>query len=135
VTELPSDILAYNRELIERFRTDGAPAGRQLLLLTTTGRRTGQPRTSPMIYVRDGDRLLVIASNAGAGKHPRWYLNLVTDPRVHVEIGAESYDASAAPLRGDDRAEVFARIVASYPFFAEHQAKEREIPVVELVPA
>jgi deazaflavin-dependent oxidoreductase (nitroreductase family) len=134
VTELPSDMLAHNRRLIEHFRANGAPEGRQLLLLTTTGRRTGQSRTSPMMYVREDGRLLVIASNAGADRHPMWYLNLVTDPRVHVEIGDESYDAKAVPLRGADREEVFARIVASFPFFGDHQANvHREIPVVELV--
>jgi len=133
VTELPSDMLAHNRRLIEHFRSNGAPEGRQLLLLTTTGRRSGELRCSPMMYIRDGERLLVVASNAGADKDPMWYLNLAADSRVHVEIGAESYDATAVPLQGEDRREVFARIVASYPFFADHQAKvHREIPVVEL---
>ena len=127
-------MLAHNRKLIEHFRADGAPEGRQLLLLTTTGRRSAQPRTSPMMYVRDADRLLVIASNAGADEHPMWYRNLVADPRVHVEIGDESYDATAVPLTGSDREEVFARIVGNFPFFGDHQAKvQREIPVVELV--
>ena len=129
-------MLAHNRRLIEHFRTNGAPEGRPLLLLTTTGRRSGERRTSPMMYIRDGDRLLVVASNAGADRDPMWYLNLVSDPRVHVEIGTESYEATAVPLEGDDRAEAFARIVAGYPFFADHQAKvRRQIPVVELVPA
>ncbi|HKD97188.1 MAG TPA: nitroreductase family deazaflavin-dependent oxidoreductase [Micromonosporaceae bacterium] len=133
---MPSDMLAHNRRLIEHFRTNGAPEGRPLLLLTTTGRRSGERRTSPMMYIRDGDRLLVVASNAGADRDPMWYLNLVSDPRVHVEIGTESYEATAVPLEGDDRAEAFARIVAGYPFFADHQAKvRRQIPVVELVPA
>jgi len=135
MAEMPDDILAFNRKLIEDFRTQGAPEGRQLLLLTTTGRRTGQKRTSPMMYVRDGDRLMVIASNNGADGHPMWYRNLLADPRVHVEIGNTEFDATAAPLVGDDHAQVFARIVASYPFFAEHQSRvSREIPVVELVP-
>lgn len=136
MAEMPADILDFNRKLIEDFRTNGVPEGRQLLLLTTTGRRTGQKRTSPMMYVRDGDRLLVIASNNGADEHPMWYRNLLTDPRVHVEIGSTEFDATATPLEGDDREQVFARIVAGYPFFADHQAQvSREIPVVELVPA
>lgn len=134
MTEMPSDMLAYNRNLIEDFRTNGAPAGRPLLLLTTLGRRTGEPRTSPMMYVTDGDRLLVIAANAGAVAHPLWFGNLVDEPRVRVEVGAESYDASAVVLAGSEREEVFARIVKDYPFFADYQAKvDREIPVVALV--
>jgi deazaflavin-dependent oxidoreductase (nitroreductase family) len=136
VTELPKDMRAHNRALIENWRTNGAPPGRQLLLLTTTGRRSGEARTTPMMYVPDGDRRLVIAANAGAVRHPDWYLNLLAAPRVHVEVGDQSYDATATPLAGTERTEVFARIVADYPFFGEYQAKlEREIPVVALVPA
>jgi deazaflavin-dependent oxidoreductase (nitroreductase family) len=133
VTNMPSDILAHNRSLIEEFRTNGFPAGRALLLLTTTGRRTGEARTSPMMYVPDGERLLVIAANAGAVEHPMWYGNLVAEPHVHVEVGAESYDATAVTLTGDERAERFAGIVENYPFFGEYQQKlTREIPVVAL---
>ena len=134
MTELPKDMRAHNHALIESWRTHGAPPGRQLLLLTTTGRRSGQARTTPMMYVPDSDRLLVIAANAGAVRHPDWYLNLVADPRVRVEVSDQSYDATATPLAGAERAEVFARIVADYPFFGEYQERlEREIPVVALV--
>lgn len=106
---------------------------RPLLLLTTTGRRSGQLRTTPMMYVPDGKRLLVIASNAGAPAHPDWYLNLVADPRVHVELGPEEYDAMASPLEGDEHDQVFARICEQYPFFLVHQAQvERTIPLIAL---
>lgn len=128
----------YNRKLIEEFRaTRGASedpfAGRPLLLLTTTGARSGQRRTTPMMYVPDGDRLLVIASNAGAPAHPDWYGNLVAHPDVAVEVGAESFDASATVVEGAERQQLWAKIVEQYPFFAEHQAKiTRQIPVIAL---
>ncbi len=128
----------YNQRLIEQFRTDrsgngDAFKGRPLLLLTTTGARSGQHRTTPMMYVRDGERLLVIASNAGAPKHPDWYYNLVTHQHVTVEVGRETYDATAIVTEGVERQQLWDKIVAQYPFFAEHQAKvTRQIPVVAL---
>ena len=81
---------AYNRKLIEEFRANGRRSGeRQLLVLTTTGARTGRPHSTPMMYVPDGDRVIVIASNAGAPKHPDWYRNLVANPEVTVEVDGE----------------------------------------------
>jgi deazaflavin-dependent oxidoreductase (nitroreductase family) len=133
MTQLPEDMAAHNRELIAQFRADGGAGERPLLLLTTTGRRSGQPRTTPMMYVRIGARLLVIASNAGAATDPDWYRNLVADPNVRVEFGTEHYDATAVPLEGAERERVFAQISERYPFFAEHQAQvDRTIPVVAL---
>jgi deazaflavin-dependent oxidoreductase (nitroreductase family) len=124
----------HNRKLIEEFRAEGAPPGRPLLLLTTTGARTGQQHTTPMMYVREGDRLLVIASNAGAAKHPDWYRNLAADPRVHVEIGDESYPATAVVTTGAERDALWAMICERYPFFVDHQAGiTRQIPVVNVV--
>jgi len=128
----------YNRKLIEEFRatrgvSDGPMAGRPLLLLTTTGARSGQPRTTPLMYVPDGDRLLIIASNAGAPAHPDWYHNLVAHPHVIVEVGVETFDASAAVVEGAERERLWARIVEQYPFFADHQAKvTRQIPLIAL---
>lgn len=128
----------YNRRLIEEFRAsrgkDGGPmAGRPLLLLTTTGARTGQRRTTPIMYVPDGDRLIVIASNAGAPKHPDWYRNLVAHPDVTVEVGKETFDATASVAEGSERQLLWTRIVESYPFFTDHQAKAgRQIPLVIL---
>lgn len=126
----------YNRRLIEEFRANkggGPMAGRPLLLLTTTGAKTGQPRTTPMMYVRVDDHLLVIASNAGAPAHPDWYRNIVAHPDVTVEVGAENYPAQAAALEGVEREQVWAEIVKQYAFFAEHQAKiARQIPVIAL---
>jgi deazaflavin-dependent oxidoreductase (nitroreductase family) len=133
-----SDQNEYNRKLIEEFRanrgrSDGPLAGRPLLLLTTTGARSGQQRTTPLMYVRDGDRLLIIASNAGAPAHPDWYRNLVAHPQVVVEVGADTYAASAVVLEGANRQRVWDSIVRQYPFFIDHQAKvTRQIPIVAL---
>jgi deazaflavin-dependent oxidoreductase (nitroreductase family) len=133
-----NDQNAYDDRLIAEFRAsraagDGAFAGRPLLLLTTTGARSGLARTRPMMYVRDADRLLVIASNAGAPAHPAWYYNLVAHPDVTVEVGAETFAATAVVLEAAERAQVWPRIVEQYPFFADHQAKtSRSIPLIAL---
>jgi len=137
MAQIPSDLAAANAKLIEEFRAAGRQLpGRPLLLLTTTGARTGAVRTNPMMYVRLDDRLLVIASNAGAEHHPDWYHNLVANPSVTVEVDGEEYAATATPTTADDRDALFARIVERYPFFADHQAGvDRAIPVVELIKA
>jgi deazaflavin-dependent oxidoreductase (nitroreductase family) len=128
----------YNRRVIEEFRADrGKPGGRwegrPLLLLTTTGARSGQRRTTPMMYIPDGDRLLVIASNAGAPAHPDWYRNLVAHPEVTVEVGTETFNATVIVAEGLERQRLWTRIVELYPFFTEHQAKTpRQIPVIAL---
>ncbi len=130
------DIREINRQTIEQFRAGGEIAGMnrdRLVLLTTTGRKTGQRRTTPMMFHRDGDRLLVIASNVGAPNHPDWYLNLVADPDVTVEVGDEAYAAVAATTEGEDRARLWTMLKQTYPFFADHEAStERTIPVVVL---
>jgi deazaflavin-dependent oxidoreductase (nitroreductase family) len=125
-----------NARVIEQFRAGGEIDGMhrdRLLLLTTTGARSGQSHTTPMMFHGDGDRVLVIASNIGAPQHPDWYLNLRADPFVTVEIGDERYQAIAAPLEGSERDQVWAMIKQTYPFFADHEAKtSRVIPVVSL---
>jgi deazaflavin-dependent oxidoreductase (nitroreductase family) len=98
----------YNAKIIEEFRANeghvgGSWEGRNLLLLTTRGRRSGREYTTPMVYTRDGDRLLVYASQGGSPDHPDWYLNLVASPDVVVEVGSERYDAVATPLEGAER--------------------------------
>ena len=133
------DVRETNRRVIAQFRAGGPIEGMRregLVLLTTTGRRTGESRTTPMMFHRDGDRVLVIASNIGAPQHPDWYLNLVADPRVTVEIGDEAYPAIATPTEGADRERVWAMIKERYPFFADHEkATTRTIPVVALTRA
>ena len=133
-----TDQNTYNRQLIEEFRADrgksgGPMEGRPLLLLTTTGAKSGQLRTTPMMYILDGDRLLVIASNAGAPVHPDWYRNLVAHPEVTVEVGNEIFEAIAIVTEGPERQRLWTRVVELYPFFADHQTKvTRQIPVIVL---
>jgi deazaflavin-dependent oxidoreductase (nitroreductase family) len=133
------DIQEINRKVIAQFRAGGPIEGMRregLVLLTTTGRRSGEPRTTPLMFHRDGDRVLVIASNIGAPTHPDWYLNLVARPQVTVEIGDESYPALATATEGADRERVWTTLKQTYPFFADHEkATERVIPVVALTRA
>lgn len=130
------DIRQINTRVIEQFRAGGPIEGMNrdgLVLLTTTGAKSGQTRTTPMMFHRDGDRLLVIASNVGAPKHPDWYVNLVAHPHVVVEVGSERFDATATPLTGIERERAWTTLKQTYPFFAEHETKtSRQIPVVEL---
>jgi deazaflavin-dependent oxidoreductase (nitroreductase family) len=132
---MPDDVKAYNQKLIEEFRANGGvEPGRPLLLLTTKGARSGEERTTPMMFIPDGDRLLVIASNAGAPRHPDWYYNLLAYPEVTVEVTGDTYEATAEVPGGAERDRLFAEVCGKYPFFTEHQAKvSRAIPVVALV--
>jgi len=133
-----TDMQDYNQRMIEDFRAtrskNGVPLnGRPMLLLTTTGAKGGQRHTTPVMYVPDGERVLVIASNAGAPTHPDWYRNLVAHPEVTVEFGSETFDGTAVVAEGSERQRLWTRIVELYPFFADHQAKiTRQIPVVVL---
>ena len=127
----------YNNQLIEEFRANRSkfegPGARPLLLLTTTGAKSGQHYTTPMMYIPNGDRLLVIASNIGAPKHPDWYHNLVARPEVTVEVGTETYEATAIVTQGTERQQLWAWIIEQYPFFADHQTKTtRQIPIIAL---
>ena len=129
---------ANNRQIIEAFRAtrenpNGPFAASPLLLLTTIGAKSGQARTTPLRYFRDGEQLLVLASNYGGPKHPDWYHNLLAHPDVTVEVGAETYRATATALVGSEREQAWARIAERYPSFAELQSKTpRRIPVVAL---
>ncbi|MHB8468237.1 MAG: nitroreductase family deazaflavin-dependent oxidoreductase [Gaiellaceae bacterium] len=131
----------YNSSIVEEFRANagkvgGSWEGRDLLLLTTTGRKSGKRHTTPIVYTRDGERLLVYASKAGAPSHPDWFLNLEANPAVVVEVGAERYDAIATPLAGAERDERFAEQKQRFPTFAEYEQKtSRVIPVVALTRA
>jgi len=131
----------WNTSIINEFRANSGQVGGQfegapLLLLTTTGRRTGEARTSPMMYLDDGaGRWLVFASKAGMPDNPAWFLNLQTHPEVSVEIGDRTVPATAVVLAGEERDRWFAEQARRYPGFAEYQAKtDRVIPVVALVP-
>ena len=128
----------WNHGIIEEFRANGGKVGgvwegRRLLLLTTTGAKSGQRHTTPVTYLPDGDRLLIFGSKAGMPTHPDWYHNLVANPDVTVEVGAEKYDAAATVLTGEERDRLFARQVQVAPAFGEYQTKTtRIIPVIAL---
>jgi deazaflavin-dependent oxidoreductase (nitroreductase family) len=130
----------FNQQVIEEFRANrgrvGGPfEGGRLLLLTTTGARTGTRRTTPLGYLPDGRRRLVIASAGGAPNHPAWYHNLLAHPRVTVEDGIFTYEADAEVLAGEERDRLFARATEADPGWADYQAKAgRTIPVVALSP-
>lgn len=130
------DIKEINKRTIEQFRAGGPIDGmhrERLVLLTTTGVRSGQSHTTPMMFVPDGGRVLVIASNMGAPKDPDWYVNLCVNPRVTVEIGDERYTADANPLTGDEYDRLWSDIKERNPFFADHEKQAaRRIPVVAL---
>lgn len=132
------DIRETNRRVIEQFRGGGPVEGMNrdgLVLLTTTGRASGAPRTTPLMFVEDHGHVVVIASNIGAAEHPQWYRNLVADPHVNVEVGDRSYAATAVTLVGDERVRVWSELVEGFPFFTDHQAgTAREIPLVRLDP-
>ncbi|MFJ8538699.1 nitroreductase/quinone reductase family protein [Streptomyces sp. NPDC093591] len=133
---MPND---FNQQVIDEFRANkgrvgGYFEGARLILLTTTGARTGRPHTTPVGYLPDGgDCVLVIASAAGSPKHPAWFHNLVANPRVTIESGAFTYEARAVVLDGEERDQAFARAVEAEPGWAAYQEKtERVIPVVAL---
>ena len=121
-----------NRSVIEEFRgNQGRIEGRELVLLTTTGRRTGEQHTTPLMYLSEDDRIYVIASKGGAPSHPDWYRNAVASPTVTLELGVERYEATATVLTAEERTRVFDELAQRYPFFAEYEkTTPREIPVV-----
>ena len=134
-----SEIHDWNAQIIEEFRSNEGRVGGQfdgapVLLLHTTGARSGIERVNPMMYLNDDGRVYVFASKAGADTNPDWFHNLVANPQVTVEIGTETISATAIPLESLERDRVYAIQAAAYPGFAEYQeATERVIPVVELV--
>ncbi len=133
-----SEMQDFNRQVIEEFRANhgkvgGGFEGAPMVLLTTTGARTGQKRTNPVVPLVEGDRIYVIASKAGAPTNPDWYHNLVAHPDVEVEFGDERFEAVAVPITGPERDRLYAAQVAKQPGFGEYQEQtERVIPVVEL---
>jgi deazaflavin-dependent oxidoreductase (nitroreductase family) len=134
----------WNDKMIADFRANdgkvGGPfQGAPLILLTTTGAKTGETRVSPMRYFPDGDRIVVVASKGGAPENPGWYHNLVANPTVHVEQstddGIVEYDATASVLPRDQRDPLYAQIAAIAPTFGEYETKtDRIIPLVGLTP-
>ncbi|MET9095506.1 nitroreductase/quinone reductase family protein [Streptomyces cyaneofuscatus] len=129
---------AFQQSVIDEFRANAGKVGgpfadSDLLLLTTTGARTGRPHTTPLGHVRDGERVLVVGSNLGAPHHPDWYHNLLAHPAVQVELGDQEFETIAVPAEGATRDELFARVAAEAPGYAQYQAAtDRVLPVVVL---
>jgi deazaflavin-dependent oxidoreductase (nitroreductase family) len=110
--------------------------GAPVCLVTTTGRKSGEPRTAPLLYLADGPRVVIVASQGGMSKHPVWYLNLAANPRCTVEIGSEKRAMVARTASAEEKAALWPRLVAMYRDYADYQARtERDIPVVILEPA
>jgi deazaflavin-dependent oxidoreductase (nitroreductase family) len=125
---------AFNHALIEEWRANngklsGRMAGRKLILLTTTGARSGEPRTVVLGFGRHGDNIVVIASNNGAASHPAWYLNLLERPAATVELGPTKFDVRARTAKPEERA----ALAKAVPYLeSQQQLTEREIPIVVL---
>jgi deazaflavin-dependent oxidoreductase (nitroreductase family) len=140
-TDNANPVHDWNRQVIDEFRANAGRVGGQfegapVLLLHTTGARSGAERVNPMMYLELDGRTFVFASKAGAHTHPDWYHNLKRHPRVIVELGGETFAAEATTLDGAERDRVYAVQAERYPGFAEYQSKtHRVIPVVELTRA
>ncbi|MBE1535654.1 nitroreductase family deazaflavin-dependent oxidoreductase [Actinomadura algeriensis] len=130
--------MLFGKEHVDRYReTDGAEGhdwqGTVTLLLTTKGRRTGQPRTTPLIYQPEGDAYLVVASKGGTDEPPLWYLNLQADPEVQVQVKGDRFTARARTATPEEKPALWRKMAATWPQYDEYQTKtEREIPVVVL---
>jgi deazaflavin-dependent oxidoreductase (nitroreductase family) len=129
-----ADPIGMNRMVVERYRANGGEVGEgfggpsRMLLLTTTGARSGRPHTTPMMYVRDADRLVVFASNSGAPGHPGWYHNLVAHAEATVEVGDDISAVTAVVTAGEERE----RLWKLFPFPEHEERAGRQIPVVTL---
>ena len=129
----------FGDEHVQRYRETGGEVGHRwkrgskVLLLTTKGRKTGEPRTSPLIYEEDGDRYVVVASKGGAETHPRWYLNLRENPNVVLQVLDEVFPAHARTAEGEERERLWQLVTKQWPDYDRYQTKtDREIPVVVL---
>jgi deazaflavin-dependent oxidoreductase (nitroreductase family) len=134
------DMNEFNRAIIEEFRANGGKVGgpfegAPVLLLTSTGAKSGERRTTPLMYMSDGERMVIFASKGGAPTNPAWYHNLRANPSATVEVGGDAVDVAAAVTSGEERERLFNRQAELYPQFAEYAEKTtREIPVVALSP-
>lgn len=133
-----SELNDYNQQVISEFRANQGKVGGQLanmpvLLLTMTGAKSGRTITKPLVYTTDDDRIVIIASFAGAPKSPAWYNNLVANPVATVEVGSERFQVRAAVTSGEERQRLFDRQAKQMPIFADYQKKTtRQIPVLVL---
>ena len=117
-------------------RVGGSLLGRPVLLLSVEGRKTGKRRTSPLLYLADGENLVIVASVGGAAHHPTWWLNLRAHPEAEVQVGRRKLGVRAREAVGEEKARLWTRLVEMYPGYAEYQRRtSREIPVIVLTPA
>ncbi|HEX4466528.1 MAG TPA: nitroreductase family deazaflavin-dependent oxidoreductase [Solirubrobacteraceae bacterium] len=135
-----SDASEFNRKVIEEFRANdgkvGGPfEGAPVLLLTSTGAKSGERRTTPVVYQPDGNRMVIFASKAGAPENPAWFHNLRANPSATVEVGSDTVDVQAVITEGDERERLFSKQKQLMPQFADYEQKTtRQIPVVALQP-
>jgi deazaflavin-dependent oxidoreductase (nitroreductase family) len=128
----------FNQAIIEEFRAHGGKVGgpfqgSPLLLLSTIGAKSGERRTTPVVYLPDGERMIIFASKAGAPTNPAWYHNLLADPSATVEVGTEKLDVDATVITGEERDALFERQEAVMPQFSEYARQTtRQIPVIAL---
>ncbi len=131
----------WNTRIIEEFRANEGRVGGQfegapMILVHHVGRRSGVERVNPLVYYPDGDSMVIIASEGGATKHPDWYHNLVSRDRTEVEVGAETFPVQVDEIDGDQRDELWQRIVTVMPGFAEYEkTANRVIPLLRLTRA
>lgn len=134
------DLMLLGDEHVRRYQETGGEVGYlwngvPTLLLTTTGRRTGQARTTPLIFGRDGEDYLVVASMGGAPKHPQWYLNLSQDPEVRLQVRAEVFGATARTATVEEKPRLWGIVTGVWPNYDAYQSRtDRDIPVVVLTP-
>jgi len=128
----------FNKAIIEEFRANdgvvgGRFQGRDLILLNTIGAKSGALRVIPVVYMMDGDRYVIIASNDGSPTHPDWYYNIVAHPEFEMEIGAEKFKVKATVVEEPEHTRLYDKMAARYAFFAEYRANaERMIPLMTL---
>lgn len=133
--------MLFGEEHVAKYRKTEGEVGHEwqpgvyTLLLTTTGRRSGEPHTTPLIYGEDGDDYVVVASKGGADEHPDWYLNLGADPEVEIQVADEVMDATATTVSGERRERLWEQMAEIWPDYDDYQEKtDRTIPVVALTP-
>jgi deazaflavin-dependent oxidoreductase (nitroreductase family) len=132
------DMNDFNRAIIDEFRANGGKVGgpfegAPVLLLTTTGAKSGERRTTPVMYLPDGERMVIFASKAGAPTNPAWYHNLLANPAATVEVGEDTVKATAVVTTGEERNRLFDRQAGLHPQFKEYAQKTtRQIPVIAL---
>jgi len=130
--------MLFGKEHVKRYRETGGDEGHdwqgtKTLLLTTTGRRSGERRELPLIYGRNGDDFLIVASKGGADRPPAWYLNLQADPAVEVQVMDDRFKAHARTATADERRALWPTMTAEWPAYDDYQKKtDREIPIVIL---